>query len=84
MKRYIKSSNNSGKQIHFVRIQEDENGKPLYIVYFKQNGARDYKERGSITYKWKSVPRKVLDFLANAKYYDKYSAYYLPEDIIGG
>ena len=81
MKIYVKCANTS-KPIHYVRIREDENGKPEYTVYFKQNGVRDYKERAFITYSWKSVPKKVLDFLDRAKYYDKYRSYYLPEDII--
>lgn len=81
MKRYIRCAN-SPKEIHYVRIGEDEYGKPEYIVYFKRSGVQDYKERSSITYTWKSVPKKVLDFLDKAKYYDKYHAYYLPDDIV--
>lgn len=61
MKRYIRCAN-SPKEIHYVRMDEDEYGRPKYTVYFKQNSVRDYKERAFITYTMKSVPKKVLDF----------------------
>ena len=85
MKRYVNSAEyygRSGRKIWYVRVGENEYGKTTYEVHYKLNGPATYKSQGFQRYTEYNVPKKVLDFLSKAQYYDKYCAWYLPEDFI--